>query len=89
MCAIQAAHRKSLLKRKLNPAIQANPNPLDSTQPRQMSFFDAVTDAPVTDASMPVPVPDAPALDAVMPVTDAPVIDELCKKRRVRATSEE
>ena len=44
-----------------------------------MSFFDAVTDAPVTDASM--PVTDAP-------VTDAPV-DELCKKRRVRATSEE
>ena len=44
-----------------------------------MSFFDAPM--PVTDASM--PVTDAPALDASMPV------DELCKKRRVRATSEE
>ena len=39
---------------------------------------------PATDA----PGTDAPALDASMPVTDAPV-DELCKKRRVRATSEE
>ena len=36
---------------------------------------------PVTDA----PVTYAPALDASMPVTYAPV-DELCKKRRVRAT---
>ena len=47
-----------------------------------MSFFDAPM--PATEASMPVPE----ALDASMPVTDAPV-DELCKKRRVRATSEE
>ena len=41
---------------------------------------------PVTDVVM--PVTDAPALDVTMPVTDAPA-DELCKKRRVRATSEE
>ena len=40
---------------------------------------------PVPDDSM--PVTDAPAL---APALDAPApVDELCKKRRVRATSEE
>ena len=81
MCAIQAGLSNFALKgiEKADPAIQANPNPLDLRQPRQMSFVDAPM--PVTDA----PVTYAPALDASMPVTYAPV-DELCKKRRVRAT---
>ena len=83
MHASQCKPPKTTLK-GLEKAESSHPSthPLDSTRPRQMSFFDTVADAHVDT----MPVPSAPALDDA-PAPDAAPVDN--KNRRVCPTLEE